>query len=115
MLREAGLISERRVEHLGRLLNTKSPTLDLHMADRIKQCPTCVPLDDFPSLFEVEEAVREIASSLPAELIKLFLDGDRVILHDFHSVVVAIWQTGEVPQQWKDATSKVLFKKGGPL
>ena len=52
---------------------------------------------------------------LPAEVIKLFLDGDQRLLHDLHAIIVAIWQTGEVPQQWKDATIKVLFKKGDPL
>ena len=49
---------------------------------------------------------------LPAELIKLFLDGDRGFHREFHAIVVDAWQTGNVPQQWKDATIKVLFKKG---
>ena len=28
----------------------------------------------------------------------------------FH-IIVAVWMTGEVPQEWKDATIKVLHKK----
>ena len=48
-----------------------------------------------------------------AEVIKLFLNGDLDLLHDFHDVVVAVWQTGEVLQQWKDATIKALFNKKG--
>ncbi|CAB1109348.1 unnamed protein product [Ectocarpus sp. CCAP 1310/34] len=105
-----------------KLLNTKSPTIDLHAADKVKRWPTCVPLDDIPSLLEVEEAVREMANrkavgpdDLPAELIKLFLDGDQGLLREFHAIVVDVWQTGDVPQQWKDATINVLFKKGDTM
>eukprot|EP00752_Nemacystus_decipiens_P018192 g16322.t1 len=97
VLREASLISSRWSGHFARLLSTKSPTLDPRVVDKIKQWPTYAPLDDIPSLLEVEEAIRGMANSktvgpddLPAE-------------------------TGEVPQQWKDATIKVLFKKGDPL
>eukprot|EP00752_Nemacystus_decipiens_P015555 g13878.t1 len=122
VLREDGQISRRWEGHFGHLLNTKSPTLDPRVADKVKQWPPCMPLDDLPSLFELEEAIRGMANrkavgpdDLPAELIKLFLGGDRSLLHDFHAIIVAVWQTGEVPQQWKDATVKVLFKKGDPL
>ena len=53
---------------------------------------------------------------LPAEVIKLFLDGDQSLLYDLHAIVAAIWQTGEVPQQWKDATipSRSSVQEGGP-
>lgn len=52
---------------------------------------------------------------LPAELMKLFLDGGQDLLHDFHAIIVAVWQTGEVPHQRKDATIQVLYKKGDTL
>ncbi|CAB1097278.1 unnamed protein product [Ectocarpus sp. CCAP 1310/34] len=68
--------------------HAKSPTIDLHAADKVKRWPTCVPLDDIPSPLEVEEAVQEMANrkavgpdDLPAELIKLFLDGDQVLFN----------------------------------
>ena len=49
---------------------------------------------------------------LPAELLKLGLsDSSHEILLAFHDIVVAVWMTGEVPQEWKDATIKVLHKK----
>eukprot|EP00752_Nemacystus_decipiens_P007608 g6799.t1 len=92
------------------------------ISSRIKQWPKFAPLADIPSPLEVEEAIRGMANrktvgpdDLPAEVIKLFLGGDQDLLHDFHAIVVEVWQTGEVPQQWKDATIKVLFKKGDPL
>ena len=49
---------------------------------------------------------------LPAELLKLRLsDSSYKILLAFHGIIVAVWMTGEVPQEWKDATVKVLYKK----
>ena len=49
---------------------------------------------------------------LPAELLKLGLsDSSHGILLAFHDIIVAVWMTGEVPQEWKDATIKVLYKK----
>ena len=49
---------------------------------------------------------------LPAELLKLGLsDSSHEILLAFHDIIVAVWMTGEVPQEWKDATIKVLHKK----
>ena len=48
----------------------------------------------------------------PAELLKLGLsDSSHEILLAFHDIIVAVWMTGEVPQEWKDATIKVLYKK----
>ena len=49
---------------------------------------------------------------LPAELLKLGLsDSSHEILLAFHGIIGAVWMTGEVPQKWKDATTKVLHKK----
>ena len=49
---------------------------------------------------------------LPAEPLKLGLsDCSHEILLAFHGIIVAVWMTGEVPQEWKDATIKVLYKK----
>ena len=49
---------------------------------------------------------------LPAKLLKLGLsDSSHEILLAFHDIIVAVWMTGEVPQEWKDATIKVLHKK----
>ena len=49
---------------------------------------------------------------LPAELLKLGLsDSSHEILLAFHDIIVAVWMTGEVPQEWKDAIIKVLHKR----
>ena len=46
--------------------------------------------------------------SLPAELLKI--DHPEFIRY-FHNLLVNVWRTGNVPQQWKDATIKVLHEK----
>ena len=45
--------------------------------------------------------------SLPA---KVKLDHPEFI-RSFHNLLVNVWRTGDVPQQWKDSTIKVLHKK----
>lgn len=46
------------------------------------------------------------------ELLKL---DDPVIPQHFHIIIiVAVWTEGEVPQQWEDATIKVLYNKKNP-
>ena len=52
------------------------------------------------------------SDELPAELLKLgFSDSSHETLLAFHGIIVAVWMTGEVPQEWKDAAIKVLHKK----
>ena len=68
---------------------------------------------------ETKKALRSMANGkatgpdeLPAELLKLGLsDSSHEILLAFHDIIVAVWMRGEVPQEWKDATIKVLHKK----
>ena len=49
---------------------------------------------------------------LPAGLLKLGLsDSSHEILLAFHEIIVTVWMTGEVPQEWKDATINVLHQK----
>ena len=49
---------------------------------------------------------------LPAELRTFgFSDSSHEILLALHGIIVAVWMTGEVPQEWKNATIKVLHKK----
>ena len=68
---------------------------------------------------QVEEAIRALANrkvvgfdGLPAELVKVLADeGEWNTLGKFHDIIVAVWRGGGVPQQWKDATVKVLHKK----
>ena len=45
---------------------------------------------------------------LPAELLS---DNSHETLLAFHDIIVAVWMTGEVSQEWKDAIIKVLHTK----
>ena len=49
--------------------------------------------------------------SLVAELIMIDEPAEAIVLERFHAILVEMWAGGEVPQQWKDATIKVLYKK----
>ena len=92
------LIRERCVKWFHILLDTKLPTLDPSIADELKQWPPCRPLDDVPSRYEVEEAIRALANrnavgpdGLPAELLKVLADeGELNTLGKFHDIIVAV-------------------------
>ena len=95
-----------------------SPTLVPSIVDKLKQWLPCRPLDDVPSRYEVTEAIRALANRktvepdcLPAELLKVLADQGENTLGKFHDIIVAVWRGGSVPQQWKDATIKVIHKK----
>ena len=45
---------------------------------------------------------------LPSELLKI--DHPEFIRY-FHNLLVNVWRTGDVPQQWKGETIKVLHKR----
>ena len=50
-------------------------------------------------------------NELPAELLEFGLSySSHEILLAFHGIIVAACMTGEVPQEWKDATIKVLHE-----
>ena len=117
LLRDNALICERWVRWFHNLLNAKSPTLDPCIVDELRQWPPCRPLDDVPSKYDVEGAIRTLADrkavgpdGLPAELVKVLADGENT-LGKSHDIIVAVWRGGGVPQQWKDATIKLLHKK----
>ena len=81
LLRDNALIRERWVRWFHKQLNTKSPTLDPSIVDELKHWPPCRPLDDVPSRYKVEEAIRALANrkavrpdGLPAELLKVLVD-----------------------------------------
>ena len=49
---------------------------------------------------------------LPAELLNvLAAEGELNTLGKFHDIIKVVWRGNGVPQQWEDATIKVLNKK----
>ena len=49
--------------------------------------------------------------SVLVELLKIDEPAEPIVLERFRAILVEVWNGGEVPQQWKDATIKVLYKK----
>ena len=115
LLRDNAFIREQWVRWFHKLLNTESPTHDPSIVD---ERPLCRPLTDVPPRYEVEEAIRALANrkalrpdGLSVELLKVLADKEKNTPGKFHDIIVAVWRGGGVPQQWKDATIKVLHKK----
>ena len=119
LLRKLDEIRARWRRYFTSLLNTTSATLNRTIIEGLSQKPTALSLGDPPVVSETKKALRSMANGkamgpdeLPAELLKLGLsDSSHEILLAFHDIIVAVWMTGEVPQEWKDATIKVLHKK----
>ena len=119
LLRKLDEIRARWRRYFTSLLNTTSATLNRTIIQGLSQKSTALSLGDPPAVSETKKALRSMANGkamgpdeLPTELLKLGLsDSSHEILLAFHDIIVAVWMTGEVPQEWKDATIKVLHKK----
>ena len=98
LLRDIGHIRERWVRWVHKLLNARSPTLHPIITDELKVLPTCSPLDDVPSRYQVEEATRAMENrkavgpdGLPVELLKVPVDeGDSDTLRNFYEIVCSV-------------------------
>lgn len=115
LLRDKVQIRERWMRAFHKLLNTKSLKLDPTIIDPLPPRPLEQSLGDEPSVDEMMGAVKTMPNwkavgpdDLPAELLKI---DHPDFIQCFHHILVNVWITGEVPQQWKDAIIKVLYKK----
>ena len=101
------------------MLNTTSAALNRTVIEDLSPKPVALSLGDPPVGNETKKALRSIVNGkamgpdeLPAELLKFGLSNSSYgILLAFHGIIVAVWMTREVPQEWKDVTMKVLHKK----
>ena len=118
-IRDENEIRARWRRYFTSFLNTTSAALNRTIIEGLSQKPTALSLGDPPVVSETKKALRSMVNGkamgpdeLPAELLKLVLsDSSHEILLAFHDIIVDVWMTGEVPQEWKDATIKVLHKK----
>ena len=134
LLRDNRDILRRWERFFGNLLNIKSPALQPSIVEKVQQRRKAPPppppgarsqigepisLAAEPTYAETQKAVRAMANwkapgadSLSVELLKLD-DPTRepVVLKHFHAILVRVWRGEEIPQEWKDATIKVLHKK----
>ena len=110
LLRKLDEIRARWRRYFTSLLNTTSATLNRTTFEGLSQKPTALSLGDPPAVSETKKALGSMANDkamgpdeLPVELLKLGLsDSSHEILLPFHEIIVAVWMTGEVPQEWKE-------------
>ena len=119
LLRKPDEIRARWRRYFTSLLNTTSATLNRTIIEGLSQKPIALSLGDPPVVSDTKKALRSMANGkamgpdeLPAELLKLGLsDSSHEILLAFHDIIVTVWMTGEIPQEWKDATIKFYTRR----
>ena len=134
LLRDKGDTLRRWERFFGNLLNTKSPALQPSIVEKVQQRRKVPPpppgarsqigepisLEAEPTYAEPQKTVRAMANwkapgadSLPVELLKLDdpIREPVVLKHFLHAILVRVWRGEEIPQEWKDATIKLLHKK----
>ena len=107
LLRKLDEIRARWRRYFTSLLNTTSAALNQTIIEGLSQKPTALSLGDPPVVSETKKALRSTANGkamgpdeLPAELLKLGLsDSSHEILLAFHGIIIAVWMTGDVPQE----------------
>ena len=122
LLRNKDAILKRWRRFFNTLLNSKSPTLNPDVVEQVMQRPATRAtrhLAAVPDLEEVEAATKGLGNwkavgpdLLAAELLKVDGDDEPVVLERLRAIFVEVWNGGEMPQEWKDAIIKVLYKKG---
>jgi len=106
----------RWAEHLSELLNCINPH-DPTFLDLLPQFPSIPDLDLTPSLHEISIAVSGLKNNkasgpddIPAEVLK---HGGHALLHRLHSFIACVWNSRQLPQQWKDANIVTIYKRKG--
>ena len=118
LLRNVERTRDRWVRWFHTFLNTKSPRLDLNIAEGLDQWPENMPLGVQLTMQELTDAICLLANGkavgldgVSVELFKITLNGDPALRRRLLDIVVRIWRGGDESQQWKDAIIMVLHKK----
>ncbi|KAI8493130.1 hypothetical protein Bbelb_291340 [Branchiostoma belcheri] len=106
----------RWADHYRNLLN-RHTVVDDSILDEIPVLPTMVDLEEFPTLPEVQGALNSLKNNkaagpdgVPGEILRC---GGEALAQCLLSFVTASWESGCVPQQWKDADLVSIYKKKG--
>ena len=109
-------ILDRWAEHFNTLLNTSYPTRMDTLAD-LPCLPTVTDLDSSPSFAEVRKAIAGLKNNkspgldgVPAEILK---HGGYLLTRRLHQLIINIWSSEVIPQDWKDANIITIFKRKG--
>ena len=117
LLTDKSDILNRWKEHFETVLNTSS-VIDDDVMSSIPQNPDIPELSLEPAYLEVWESIKQIASGkspspkdpIPPEVYK---HGGHALVKKLHALFVEIWKAGRVPQDYKDACIKHLYKNKG--
>ncbi|CAH1259012.1 PKD1L3 [Branchiostoma lanceolatum] len=116
LITEISAILARWAEHYRQLLNRPSEVDDT-ILDNIPRLPVMESLDNLPTLEEVQASLNSLKynkaagpDEIPGEVLR---HGGEAVTHSLHSFVVAAWNSGCVPQQWKDANLISIYKRKG--
>ncbi|CAB1102544.1 unnamed protein product [Ectocarpus sp. CCAP 1310/34] len=122
LLQKKNGILQRWTRFFGTLLSTKSPTLNPDIIEQVVQRPATRATRRLGAVrdVEVERVTKGLQKckepdndSLPAELLNIDDDDEEpIVLDHLRAIMVEDWIGGEIPREWKDATIKVLYKKG---
>ena len=102
---------------LVRWRNYFSQLLIVHGVNDVRQTEihTTEPLVPEPSASDVELATGKLKSQkspgidrVPAELIN---EGGRIIRHEIHKLIIAVWKKEALPEGWKESITVPIYKK----
>lgn len=108
----------RWAEYFQDLLNVvTAPTAPTEEGDLVFE--SAQPFIEEPSMEEVKAVILELKNNkapgidnVPAELLKY---GGELLWRCMHELILMIWQTEELPEEWKCGVICPLFKKGDRL
>ena len=116
LLTDKNEIVKRWAEHFSAVLNQES-NINNNVINNIPQQPIIQALLLKLSLCEIKKAIKQLANGkapgvdgIPAEVFKF---GSLLMINKLYKILVLIWETGEVPQQFKDASIIHLYKQKG--
>ncbi|KAG0724898.1 Transposon TX1 uncharacterized protein [Chionoecetes opilio] len=107
----------RWAEYFGQLFTVDPPSEQLHTTG-LQTVDADPPIDETaPSLDEVREAVAKLKGgkaaavcNISAELLKA---GGEAMIRGLHAVLIAVWQSGTIPPDWKRGLVVPIWKWKG--
>ena len=107
---------DRWVEHYG-ILYTRTSEINEAVLITLPQFEIMEDLSNEPTMEELQQAINSIPAkkasgndSIPAEIYKC---ADKELLTKIHQVLLLCWREDDVPQDFKDARFKQLYKNKG--
>ena len=113
---DKGAILKRWAEHFESVLNRPS-SINSESIDSLPQIPVDTSLDDLPTSAETKSAIDVMsfnkapgADSIPAEV---FAFGGDHLVETLTKLFRQMWESGNIPQEFRDATIVHLYKNKG--